>query len=144
MVWFVLAFSGVLVNPEGKTIGHVEITPTSHGVILSMEAHLPPGTHALHLHEKGSCEAPDFKSAGGHYNPGGSEHGWLNPQGFHAGDFPNIHVVADTFAVEIFIPWLSEKDFQEPRAIVIHEKADDYRSQPAGAAGKRIACAVIR
>ncbi len=145
MLWTLLAFSGLLVNPEGKTIGHVELTPAPHGIILSLEARgLPRGTHALHIHEKGKCTAPDFKSAGGHYNPGGTEHGWLNPKGFHAGDLPNIHVVDDTFALELFIPWLSEKDLAEPRAVVIHEGADDYRSQPAGAAGKRIGCAVLR
>lgn len=144
MIWMMLAVSGILVNPEGQSIGHVEITPTPHGVILTLEATLPHGTHALHIHEKGDCAPPDFTSAGGHYNPSGSEHGWLNPQGFHAGDLPNIHVVADTFAVELFIPWLSEKDFAETRAVVIHEGPDDYKSQPAGAAGKRIACAVLR
>jgi len=145
MFWTLLAFSGVLVNSEGKPIGRVELTPTPHGMVLLLEARgLPLGTRALHIHEKGECTPPDFTSAGGHYNPSGREHGWHGPKGFHPGDLPNIHVVADTFALELIIPWLSEKDFAEPRALVIHEGPDDYRSQPAGGAGKRIACAVLR
>ena len=139
-----LALSGTLMNPQGKAIGTVEITPTPHGVVLHLEGRLPQGTHALHIHEKGVCKTPDFKSAGGHYNPEGKAHGFMNEDGFHKGDLPNIHVVADTFAVDLFLPWLSRKDFQEPRAVVIHQGPDDGRSQPAGAAGPRIACAELR
>ncbi len=142
-VMALLALSGTLINPQGKAIGTVEITPTPHGVVLHLEGRLPQGTHALHIHEKGVCKTPDFKSAGGHYNPEGKAHGFMNEDGFHKGDLPNIHVVADTFALTLFLPYLSAEDFQAPRAVVIHQGPDDGRSQPAGAAGPRIACAEL-
>lgn len=110
------------------------------------------GTHAMHFHEKGSCVAPDFKSAGGHYNPMGTPHGTNMPDGPHAGDMMNIEVAADgtgTFTVtnsrvslagQAGLPALLDADGS---ALILHEKADDYESQPSGAAGARIGCAVI-
>lgn len=143
LLLMLLAWGGTLVNPQGQSIGRVDLQLLPHGALLLLEGHLPKGIHVLHIHENGVCEG-NFKSAGGHYNPQGKAHGLNNPNGYHRGDLPNIHVVADTFAVEVFIPGFTSKDLQEPRAVVIHEGPDDYQSQPAGNAGKRIACAVLK
>lgn len=110
------------------------------------------GTHAMHFHEFGKCDAPDFKSAGGHKNPTGMGHGKMSANGPHAGDMPNIEVnengmgsvtvINDRVSIkgEHGLPALLDAD---GTALIIHEKADDYVSQPTGAAGGRIGCAVI-
>jgi Cu-Zn family superoxide dismutase len=113
---------------------------------------LPMGEHAVHIHAKPACDAPDFKSAGGHFNPENKQHGLQNPMGHHAGDLPeNVeigegHVGQATFKVD----YLS-LDPASPNsilanggtAIVVHEKADDMKTDPTGNAGNRIACGVI-
>lgn len=108
------------------------------------------GPHGFHLHTTGKCSAPDFKSAGGHLNPGGNEHGTLNPQGSHLGDLPNLLVGSSKTAsttVELDgdrTEILNDLFDEDGTAVVIHEGADDYRSDPAGAAGSRIACGVLQ
>jgi Cu-Zn family superoxide dismutase len=111
---------------------------------------LPGGTHAFHIHNVGKCEAPDFKSAGGHFNPEGKKHGLKNPDGPHAGDMPNITVAANgrgraqVINTRITLGEGANSVFHEGgTAIVIHEKADDEMTDPAGNAGNRIACGVI-
>jgi superoxide dismutase, Cu-Zn family len=113
---------------------------------------LPVGEHAVHIHAKPVCDAPDFKGAGGHFNPENKQHGFQNPMGHHAGDLPqNVeigegHVGQATFHVD----YLS-LDPASPNsilanggtAIVVHEKADDMKTDPTGNAGNRIACGVI-
>ncbi len=113
---------------------------------------LPVGEHAVHIHAKPLCDAPDFKSAGPHFNPEGKQHGTLNPMGHHAGDLPqNVmigegHVGEATFKVD----YLS-LDAASPNsitanggtAIIVHEKPDDMKTDPTGNAGNRIACGVI-
>ena len=111
---------------------------------------LPPGLHAVHIHESAQCDPPDFKSAGGHFNPEGRQHGRKNPEGAHAGDLPNIRVGPDGAAAADF---LVEGVTLEPgkqslfkpggTSLVIHASADDDRTDPAGNAGARIACGVI-
>lgn len=133
----------------GATVGEVDFTETPTGLLVTARLDgLPAGSHAFHLHAVGRCEG-DFKSAGGHFNPDGAQHGFFSEDGPHAGDMPNIHVPADgRLVVEVFLPeqlligrgGLLDED---GAALVIHEGADDYRSQPAGAAGGRIACGVI-
>ena len=143
--------NAVLMNPEGKRIGNVAISEVAQGVRIFAQADsIPPGVHAFHIHETGQCEPPDFQSAGGHYNPTGKQHGWDNPGGHHAGDFPNVHVHEDgKLAVEYFTNavTLGEGETtlfdEDGSAIVMHEGADDYQTDPAGAAGARIACGVI-
>ena len=111
---------------------------------------LEPGEHGFHLHTTGRCTAPDFKSAGGHLNPAGSEHGSLNPQGKHLGDLPNLVIGASRSAsTEVDLgadtSALRETLFDDDgTAVVIHAGADDYRSDPAGDAGSRVACGVLR
>lgn len=141
------AASAALVNAEGEPVGTVELTETENGtLIVAKLENLPEGTHAFHIHETGACE-PSFESAGGHYNPTGGSHGFDSQDGPHAGDMPNIYVPASgELTFEMFNTRLEVDDSlldQDGAAIVIHEGADDYETDPAGAAGDRIACGVV-
>ncbi len=124
-------------------------TPTGVKIDVSV-AGLPPGAHAFHVHAVGKCETPDFKSAGGHFNPAGKQHGKDNPDGSHAGDMLNLEAGADGTAefsavnAGVTLDEGAHSLFHEGGiALVIHEKADHYKTDPAGNAGNRIACAVI-
>ena len=82
-----------LMNAKGEKVGTATINPVSNGVRIEFTGmHLPPGMHALHIHEAGKCEGPDFMSAGAHFNPTGKKHGKDNPEGAHYGDLPNFQV----------------------------------------------------
>ncbi|HKL50756.1 MAG TPA: superoxide dismutase family protein [Wenzhouxiangellaceae bacterium] len=134
-------------NPDGEAVGTVEFRPSPFGSMLHARlAFLPAGIHAFHVHETGEC-VPPFKSAGGHFNPDSSDHGLMDADGRHAGDMPNIHVPASGMVnIEIFNDSvrLDERLFDADGAsVVIHEGPDDYVTNPAGAAGPRIACGVI-
>jgi superoxide dismutase, Cu-Zn family len=143
-----------LIDRDGNRTGEVLLTQTPHhGVLLRIEAWgLEPGVHAIHIHEAGRCDAPDFESAGGHFNPTAAGHGALHPQGMHVGDLVNLHVPADGRVVaERHAPRATLEAGAATSlldgagtAIVIHAAADDYLSQPAGDAGPRVACGVIR
>lgn len=110
---------------------------------------LPFGEHAVHVHQNPVCDAPDFKGAGGHFNPEHKQHGTLNPEGHHAGDLPqNISVGEDhTADVTLKVNYLSldpaSPDSIFGHSIMVHEKADDMKTDPTGNAGNRIACGVI-
>ena len=138
-----------LAGPDGAALGTVTLTQTPHGVLVEADLKgLTPGAHGFHIHETGSC-APDFKAAGGHYNPKGSGHGLNHEGGFHAGDMPNLHVGADgTVRADVFNAsvTLTGGDVTlfdaDGSAIIVHEKADTY-SDKAGAGG-RVACGVIK
>jgi Cu-Zn family superoxide dismutase len=135
-----------LKDAQGKTVGEVKISEKGSGVEISGRVHdLAPGEHAIHFHQNPKCESPDFKSAGGHFNPENKKHGFDNPEGHHAGDMRNFTVSADgkaRLSVE-------DKDVSlnallaNGAAIVIHAKADDYKTDPSGNSGDRIACGVI-
>jgi Cu-Zn family superoxide dismutase len=138
------------VNAQGQPAGTATLTSTGDGVFISAQLRsLPEGTHAMHVHQTGRCEPP-FESAGGHFNPTNREHGFLNPAGQHAGDLPNITVRSDgTAAAEVYAPGLALSDGAnalldgDGAALVVHAGVDDYRSNPAGNAGPRIACGVV-
>ena len=142
--------SAILRQADGIPVGTAQILTRGDSVFVSVAvAGLAQGPHGFHLHATGSCKAPDFKSAGGHLNPLGKEHGSLNPSGKHLGDLNNLEVGAsgtasDSFDLpgtrEVISAWLFDDD---GTAFVIHSDADDYRSDPAGNAGARIACGVI-
>ena len=135
----------------GKDVGTVELMQTPHGVLLKMSLKgIPAGEHAFHVHAVGKCEPP-FTTAGGHFNPASKKHGMEAAEGAHAGDMPNLHVPpSGELVIEIANPAISLVKGQpnsvfdgDGSAIVIHAKADDYKSDPAGNAGDRIACGVI-
>lgn len=146
------AASAKLHDTEGTEVGVIALRQTEDkGVWLNVSFDkLPPGVHAFHIHETGKCEG-DFESAGGHYAPGGHKHGVLVEGGPHAGDLPNIHVPeSGRLNQEIFVHSVSlEKGAEntlfdaDGSAFVVHKGIDDYKSQPAGNAGPRIACGVI-
>jgi Cu-Zn family superoxide dismutase len=136
-----------LKDAKGQSAGEVTFTQTPHGTIVRGQlSNLPPGEHAIHIHEVGKCEPP-FKSAGGHFNPLQLEHGILAPMGKHAGDLPNLQVGQDGRAqFEFFAEPLTVKSMGDAdgSTVIVHAGADDYRSDPAGNAGDRIACGVVQ
>ncbi|MFN7131473.1 MAG: superoxide dismutase family protein [Myxococcales bacterium] len=140
-----------LMGADGKKLGTVTLEEAPGGVVIFVDATLPPGSRAIHIHEKGACEGPDFKSAGAHFNPGKAQHGIHSPKGMHAGDLPNLHVPSDgQVKVELFARNVSlEKGKfalldEDGAALVIHAGPDDYKTDPSGGAGDRIACAEIK
>lgn len=141
-----------LVNADGQRIGQITVKPVSGGVLLTAKAQrLPAGAHGFHIHETGKCApAEDFKTAGGHLADG-AKHGFGVEGGPHPGDMPNVHVGSDgVLNVEVLNSRLRLADTgdgalldRDGSALMIHSGPDDYESQPSGAAGSRIACAVI-
>ncbi|TGN67140.1 superoxide dismutase family protein [Paracoccus liaowanqingii] len=142
------AFSASVQGPEGTDHGSITVQPTPSGVSVVTLAltDLPPGIVAVHLHQTGACDAPDYETAGGHLALDGEEHGVLSENGPHIGDMPNLHVPeSGAVMVEHFIPGLSAEvlDDEDGTGFIIHAHADDYQGQPAGHAGPRLACGVL-
>lgn len=139
--------SATLNDPEGAALGQAIVSETPHGLLIELVVSgLSPGEHAFHIHETGDCSAADFASAGGHFNPEEHAHGYLDPAGIHAGDLPNIFADdAGVVHIQALAAGLTLGDVLDAdgSALVIHAGADDYVSQPSGAAGGRVACGVI-
>ncbi|MCP1468712.1 Cu-Zn family superoxide dismutase [Sphingobium sp. OAS761] len=136
---------------DGSARGGATVTEAADGLHVLVKAQgLTPGLHAVHIHTTGTCTGPDFTSAGGHWNPTGRQHGKDNPQGQHMGDMPNMIAGSDgTGEMEYVVPGGKIMTGATPlldtdgAAIVIHAKADDNMSDPAGNAGSRVACGVL-
>lgn len=141
-----------LIGANGDTIGTAEFVETPNGVMISVSAEgLPAGEHGFHIHSTGICDpAEGFKTSGGHFAPRGHQHGLMLAEGPHAGDMPNQFVSSDgelratvfNDRVTLGAGYNSLRD-DDGSALVIHAGADDYKSQPTGDAGGRLACAVI-
>ncbi|WP_221564943.1 superoxide dismutase family protein [Alkalihalobacillus sp. TS-13] len=147
----VVPISVELKNGGGEKVGTADLEQQFSGVVIKIKAsNLSPGKHGFHIHEKGVCEEPDFKSAGDHFNPTDVSHG-EKEDGPHAGDLPNLQVGEDgTVETEITTDMVTLKSGEENSLIgsdgttlIIHEEADDHKSQPSGDAGDRTACGVI-
>lgn len=142
--------SAAIFNNGGDEVGSVRLYSLAGEVTISVSLQgLPEGSHAVHLHSAGNCSASDFTSAGGHLNPGGNQHGTRNPMGAHLGDMPNAQVSADGVGTmstilrgssDTVLPQIFDQD---GTAMIVHAGPDDYRSDPAGNAGSRIACGVV-
>jgi Cu-Zn family superoxide dismutase len=142
----------VLKDKDGKEVGTVELTPSKQGVQLRLSlTGVPAGERAFHIHENGKCEPPGFQSAGGHFNPEKKKHGKDGPDVGHAGDMPNLNIPANGQLKTEVVNTAVTLEKGRPNSvfrdggtsIVIHQGADDYKTDPAGNAGDRIACGVI-
>jgi Cu-Zn family superoxide dismutase len=136
---------------DGKDAGSATLTQTPSGVLIALSVkNLPAGEHAFHVHAVGKCEPP-FTSAGGHFNPESKKHGLMSGEGHHAGDMPNLHIpTSGELSVEVVNASIT-LDKGKPSsvfgpngtALVVHAGKDDYKTDPTGDAGGRIACGVI-
>ena len=136
-------------NAQGQVVGDAVARREGAAVRIRLTVRgFTPGTHGVHLHQTGRCDAPDFASAGPHWNPASRQHGRLNPQGPHLGDLPNLEVRpngAGRIDFDVPVPAGTAADANplldaDGTSIVIHAAADDERTDPAGNSGARIAC----
>ncbi len=143
--------SAELKDKDGRVVGRALLSERPEGVLVRVSVKgLTPGLHAVHVHAVGKCDGPAFTSAGGHFNPLGKKHGLKSPEGFHAGDMPNMLIGKDgsgrfevmTDGITLRAGPLSVFD-ADGSALVIHVGADDYVTDPTGNAGDRAACGLV-
>ncbi len=145
------AVANLQAESDSKLSGKVTFTEENGKVMMKAEIMgLEEGKHAIHIHEKGDCSAPDGKSAGGHWNPTDQPHGkWGSEEGYHKGDIGNFTTDASgkgTISLstdEWCIGCDDENKNIVDKAIIVHNGQDDFTSQPSGAAGTRMGCGVI-
>ncbi|MDF2962923.1 MAG: superoxide dismutase copper/zinc binding protein [Paenibacillus sp.] len=140
-------------NAQKTAIGTAELKKVTEGVEIKLNlSGLTPGKHGIHIHQNAVCEAPDFKSAGDHFNPEQKKHGMDNPGGAHMGDLPNIEADANGKTAATLISKLTTLEKGKTNSIlggdgkslVIHAQPDDGKTDPSGNSGDRIACGIIR
>lgn len=141
-----------LVSADGMSSGRAILTESADGLWLDVRVRgVSPGAHGLHVHAVGKCDAPDFATAGGHWNPAAHQHGHKNPQGPHAGDAPNL--TADAGGTGAVRTWLGAGMITggtaplldaDGAAVVLHADPDDEMTDPSGKSGKRVLCGVLR
>lgn len=131
----------------GAMKAEAQAVQVGSGIRVTLTAmNMPQGTYAAHVHTIGRCDAPDFTTAGPHWNPTDSQHGKDNPQGMHKGDLPNLLVGTDgrgTLEYTIAAADVGAMLDADGASIVIHTGADDYRTDPSGNSGGRMACGVF-
>lgn len=139
-----------LTTAQGAAAGEGAIMATGDTTALRLSVNgLPPGPHGLHLHAVGRCDAPDFSSAGPHLNPEAKQHGRANPAGSHLGDLPNLDVASDGRGGLTVVLGGTRDELRallfdaDGTAVVVHANADDYRTDPTGNSGSRIACGIL-
>jgi len=142
---FANGFRAPIVDARGKPIGTLAGAPGDQGLVVRIAAsELKPGRHAIHLHEEGRCDLPDFASAGAHWNAAGRQHGHDNPRGPHDGDWDNMDVGADgRGSTDRLIPRWHGRIPPSGLALVIHADRDDEVTDPSGNSGVRIACGIV-
>jgi superoxide dismutase, Cu-Zn family len=143
-----------LLTSTGQDAGTATFKTVKKGVKITLNLkNLPFGPHGVHIHQNAVCTAPDFKSAGAHFNPDAKQHGYLNPMGHHNGDLPSsVSVGEDHTGTATFTLDSISLDPSAPNSlflnggtsIVVHEKADDEKTDPSGSSGNRIACGEIK
>ena len=143
-----------ILNATGQDAGFATFKTVRKGVKVKIELkNLEFGPHAVHIHQNPVCDAPDFKGAGGHFNPDNKHHGYQNPLGHHNGDMPeSVSVGEDHMGATTFVLQSISLDPAAPNSlflhggtsIVVHAKADDQKTDPSGDSGNRIACGVIK
>jgi Cu-Zn family superoxide dismutase len=140
-----------MMDGKGQSVGMVTISQGNGGLNFKLDLkNLTPGLHGFHVHQNAKCEGPAFTTAGPHFNPDTKQHGTENPMGPHAGDMMNITVGANgTVKTTVMVKSVtmgtdSHSIFTNGgTALVIHAKADDYKTDPSGNSGDRIACGTI-
>ncbi len=140
-----------LVTADGKSVGQVTLTQAADGLLVKASiTGMKPGSYGFHLHTVGKCDKPEFTTAGGHWNPTEHKHGKDNPAGPHMGDLMNVEVAASGMATfEQKIPGAMLQGGDHPlldadgAAVVLHAGPDDYKTDPSGNSGPRIACGVL-
>ncbi|URW74829.1 superoxide dismutase family protein [Sphingomonas donggukensis] len=137
----------ILKTAAGATVGRATASEAGGSIRIAVSGTgMPPGTHGVHVHTVGRCDAPDFATAGGHWNPMGKMHGSENPMGPHAGDLPNLVVGADgrgTLTMMLPAGTMAGLLDADGAAFVVHAAADDLKTDPSGNSGGRIACGVF-